>query len=170
MAIGDYYLFIDGIKGESETEKFKEQMQIQSFSFGASNAGSSGAGTGAGSGKVSIQDFSFTIENGKASPQLFLACCKGNHIKKAVFTMRKSGGAIGGDATPYNFQVITFTDVVISSFHTGGSALGDPIPTESCSFNFTKIEYEYLQQKADGTTGRTNNVSYDVKLTRGDGA
>lgn len=170
MALGDYYLQIEGIKGETETQGFKEQMQIESFSFGAANSGSSQAGTGAGSGKVSIQDFSFTIANGKASPQLFLACAKGNHIKKAVLTMRKSGGGVGGQDTPYNFQVITFGDLVISSFHTGGSAHGDPIPTESCSFNFTTIEYEYLQQKADGTTGRTNLVTYDVKQVKGGGA
>ncbi len=162
MATEDFYLKIDGIQGESEAVGFERQMQIQSWSFGASNAGSSSLGTGLGTGKVSLQDFHFAIENGKASVQIFLACCKGNHIPQAILSCRKTGG----DGTPYTYYKVTFNDLVISSFQTGGHA-GGGLPVEQCSFNFTKITHEYFQQKADGSVSLTNTVSYDTKKVQG---
>ena len=117
MAQADYYLQIDTIEGESESIGFEKQMQIESWSFGATNSGSATIGTGLGTGKVSLQDFHFVIQNGKASVQLFLACCKGNHIPKAVLSCRKTGG----DGTPYTYYKVTFEDLVLSSFQTGGS-------------------------------------------------
>ena len=166
MASADYYLNIDTIKGESEAVGFETQMQIESWSFGATNSGSSGIGTGAGTGKVSMQDFHFVIQNGKASVQLFLACCKGNHIPKAVLSCRKTGG----DGTPYTYYKVTFEDLVISSFNTGGSNGSGALPMESISFNFTKITHEYSQQKKDGSVSLTNTVSYDTKKVQGSGA
>lgn len=163
MAAEDFYLDIEGIKGEAAAVGFEGQMQIQSWSFGANNAGSAGLGTGLGTGKVSMQDFHFVIENGKASVQIFLACCKGNHIPKAVLSCRKTGG--GGE--PYTYYKVTFNDLVISSFQTGGSA-GGGLPIEQVSFNFTKITHEYFQQDtASGTVELAATTSYDTKLVQG---
>lgn len=165
MANQDYYLKIDTIEGESEAKGFEKQMQIESFSFGASNSGSAVQGTGLGVGKVSLQDFHFVVQNGKASPQLFLACAKGNHIPQAILTCRKAGG----DGNPYTYLKVTFGDIVLSSFQTGGSG-GQILPMEQVSFNFTNITFEYFQQKADGTVALTNTTSYDIKKVEGTGA
>lgn len=165
MADSDIYLKIDTIEGEAEATGFEKQMQIMAYSFGASNSGTARTGTGMGSGKVHLQDFNFTIENGKASAQLFLANCKGNHIPQAVLSQRKAGG----DGNPFTFLKVTFGDLVISSFSTGASN-GSGVPVESISFNFTNITYEYFQQKADGTVALTNTVSYDIKKVEGAGA
>lgn len=163
---GDLYLKIDTIEGESESVGFEKQLQIESWSFGANNSGSASIGTGLGTGKVSMQDFHFVIQNGKASVQLFLATCKGNHIPQAILSCRKTGG----DGTPYTYYKVTFGDLVISSFQTGGSNGSNTLPMESVSFNFTKITHEYFQQKADGTVSLTNTVSYDTKKVQGEGA
>jgi len=162
MATGDYYLKIDGITGESEAVGFENQIQLKSWSFGGNNSGTSTLGTGLGRGKVSLQDFHFTMENGKASVQVFLAMCKGNHIPQAILSCRKTGG----DGSPYTFYKVTFNDLVISSFQTGGHE-GGGVPIEQCSFNFTKITHEYFQQKADGSVSLTNTTSYDVKKVQG---
>lgn len=166
MASADYYLKIDTIEGESDAVGFEKQMQIESWSFGANNSGSAAIGTGLGTGKVSMQDFHFVIQNGKASVQLFLACCKGNHIPKAVLSCRKSGG----DGKPYVYYKVTFSDLAISSFQTGGSNGSGALPMEQISFNFSKIEHEYSQQKADGTVSKTNSVAWDTKKVEGTGA
>ncbi len=162
----DFYLKIDTIEGEVEAIGFEKQMQIESWSFGASNAGSASQGTGLGTGKVSMQDFHFVVKNGKASPQLFLATCKGNHIPQAVLSCRKTGG----DGSPYSYLKVTFKDLVISSFQTGGSAGSGTLPIEQITFNFTAITHEYFQQKADGSVALTNTVSYDTKKVEGTGA
>lgn len=166
MASADYYLKVDTIEGESDAVGFEKQMQIESWSFGASNSGSSTIGTGLGSGKVTLQDFHFVVQNGKASPQLFLACAKGNHIPQAMLSCRKTGG----DGTPFTYTKITFGDIVISSFQTGGSNGGGGLPMEQISFNFTNITFEYFQQKQDGTVSLTNTTAYDIKKVEGTGA
>lgn len=167
MASADYYLKIDTIEGESDATGFEKQMQIESWSFGATNAGSAGQGTGLGSGKVSLQDFHFVVQNGKASPQLFLACAKGNHIPQAILSCRKTGG----DGNPYTYTKVTFGDIVISSFQTGGSNGSSIMPMEQISFNFTRITFEYFQQDTvGGGVTLTNTTSYDIKKVEGSGA
>jgi type VI secretion system secreted protein Hcp len=166
MAQADYYLKIDTIEGETDAVGFEKQMQIESFSFGASNAGSAVQGRGLGAGKVSLQDFNFVVQNGKASPQLFLACAKGNHIPQAILSCRKTGG----DGNPYTYTKVTFGDIVISSFHTGGSNGSSILPMEQISFNFTRITFDYYEQKPNGSVALTNTVKYDIKKVEGTGA
>lgn len=166
MASADYYLKIDSIEGEADAIGFEKQMQIESFSFGASNSGSASQGTGMGVGRVSMQDFHFVVQNSKASPQLFLACAKGNHITQAILSCRKTGG----DGSPFTYTKITFGDIVLSSFQTGGSNGSNILPMEQIAFNFSNITFEYFQQKADGTVALTNTVSYDMKRVEGTGA
>ena len=165
-ALADYYLKIETIEGEADATGFEKQMQIESWSFGASNSGSAVQGTGLGAGKVSLQDFHFVIQNGKASPVLFLACAKGNHIPEAILSCRKSGG----DGNPFTYLKVTYNDIVISSFQSGGSNGSNILPMEQCSFNFSKITFEYFQQKADGSVALTNTTSYDTKKVEGTGA
>jgi type VI secretion system secreted protein Hcp len=155
MAV-DYFLKIDGIDGESADDKHKNDIDVQSFSWGASNAGTMAYGGGGGAGKVSFNDFHFTMGVNKATPKLIQACASGEHIKKAVFIARKAG------KKQEEFLTIKFTDILISSYQTGGGH-GAEIPNESISFNFSKVEYEYKEQKADGSLGGAITAGWDLK-------
>ena len=115
MAEVDYFLKIKDIEGEAEDDKHGKEIQIESWSWGESNAGSHAGGSGGGSGKVSMQDFHFVMTVNKASPKLLLACANGAHIPEALLTCRKAGK----DAQEY--LKIKFTDLLVSSFQTGGS-------------------------------------------------
>src|SRR5437667_12442811 len=88
----DYLLEIDGIKGESHDSKHKDTIEVESFSWGASHPGSFASGGGGGTGKVSFQDIHFVSSVNKASPLIAKAVATGQHIKKAVLTVRKAGG------------------------------------------------------------------------------
>ena len=114
-------------------------------------------GGGGGAGKVQVEDFHFLMKVNKASPKLFLACCTGDHIPKAVLTARKAG------KSPQEFLKVTMSDLLVSSYQTGGSGHGDVVPTDQISINFTKIEWEYKEQKADGTLGGAVKAGYDNK-------
>src|SRR5687768_18000173 len=85
MAV-DYFLKLDGIKGESTADKHKDEIDIMSFSWGLTQAATAGFGGGAGAGKVQMQDFHFTSKVSRASPQLFLSCASGKHIPTATLT------------------------------------------------------------------------------------
>jgi type VI secretion system secreted protein Hcp len=159
MSAVDYFLKIDSIPGESTDEKRKEEIDLLSWSWGETNAGSSSTGGGGGAGKVSMQDFHFVMKVNKASPLLMKACATGQHIKEATLTCRKAG------EKQQEYLIIKFSDLLISSYQTGGSA-GDVIPTDQISFNFSKIEYEYKPQKADGSLDSPVKSGYDLKLNK----
>ena len=159
MAAVDYFLKIDGIDGESQDDKHKGEIDLASFSWGESNTGTHAAGGGGGAGKVSMQDFHFVMHVNKASPKLLLACANGEHIKKAILTCRKAG------KDQQEYLKMTFSDVLVSSFQTGGSA-GDIVPTDQISLNFAKVEYEYKEQKPDGTLGGAVKAGWDVKANK----
>ena len=95
MSQADYFLKIDGVDGECEDSDstLKGTLQIQSWSFGETNTATAVTGTGLGGGKVQMQDFHFTVDYGKASPNLFLKCAQGAHINKATLTCRKAGAS-----------------------------------------------------------------------------
>ena len=159
MAQADYFLKIDGIQGESLDDKHKGELQIEGWGFGASNSGSSSLGSGAGSGKVSYNDFHFTIDIGKSGPKLLEACSVGTHIKNAVLTCRKAGGQ------QEEYLKVMFEDVLIASYSINGSG-GSVLPQEQITFNFSKINVDYKEQKADGTLGGTTAFKYDVKQNK----
>ncbi len=156
MAV-DYFLKIDSIDGEATDEKHKGELHIESFSFGVSQMGTSGHGGGLGGGKANFQDFNFVLKNEKASPKLLLACATGQHIKSAVLTARKAGGK------QEDYLKYTFSDLLISSYQTGGSSSGEEGPMDQCSFNYVKLETEYRAQKSDGTLEGPVKAGYDLK-------
>jgi type VI secretion system secreted protein Hcp len=161
VALVDYFLKIDGIDGESQDKTHKNEIQLMSFSWGETNAGTMGAGGGGGAGKVSMQDFHFVMNVNKASPKLFLACANGEHIKKAVLTARKAG------KEQQEYMKVTFSDLLISSYQTSGNADAGHLPLDQISFNFTKVEVEYKEQKADGSLGGAIKAHYNLKESTG---
>ena len=159
MAVVDYFLKLDGVDGESTDAKHKGEIELDSWSWGASNAGSSHSGPGSGAGKVSMQDFHLTMKVNKASPKLMLSCATGAHIKKAVLVARKAGGE------QEEFFTITMSDLLVSSYQTGGSAHG-VLPGDQVSLNFSKIEFEYKPQDATGKTGAPVKTGWDLKQNK----
>ncbi len=156
----DYLLEIEGIKGDSADSKHKGTIEVQSFSWGASNMGSSGSGGGGGAGKVSIQDFHFTAPVSSASPNLFLRCADGKHIKKAVLFARKQGGE------QHDYYKVTLEDLIVSSYQTGGHDGSGSIPTDQVSINAVRWKLEFAPQKPDGTVGTFVSGGWDISQNK----
>jgi len=158
MAV-DYFLKIKGIDGESADAKHKGEIDVLSWQWGETQTGSLSVGGGGGAGKVAMQDFSFVMRVNKASPKLLLACASGEHIGEATLVCRKAG------KEQQEFLTIKLTDILVSSFQTGGSA-GSEYETDSISLNFAKIQYEYKAQKQDGTLDGAIKAGYDLKANK----
>jgi type VI secretion system secreted protein Hcp len=169
MAVADHFLKIDGIDGESQDSKHKGHLDILSFSYGADQTGTSSLGGGGGKGKVKAHDFVIVKEIDKASPKLFQACCSGEVFKTMTLFVRKAG------KEQQEYYNIKLSDVLVSGHHTGGteSATGgggggkaiqdDWRPLETVSFNFSKIEIGYKEQKSDGTLSGEIKGGWNVK-------
>src|ERR1044072_1737347 len=111
----DYFLQLAGIPGESQDAKHKDWIDVLSWSWGETHPGTPHTGSGGGSGKVTFNDLAFTQRVNKASPALLVACAGGTHIKQAKLGGRRAGKG------QQEFLTWTFSDVLVSSYQTGGS-------------------------------------------------
>jgi type VI secretion system secreted protein Hcp len=160
MAV-DFFLRIDGIEGESVDDQHKNEIEILSWSWGESQTGSA-TGGGGGAGKINMldmQDFHFTMQVNKASPNLMIACATGEHVSSAKLICRKAGGQ------QREYMTWTLTDVLVSSYQAGGSE-GNTVPVEQFSLSFAKIEFEYKPQRPDGSLDSPVKVGYDLKANK----
>jgi type VI secretion system secreted protein Hcp len=157
MAV-DYFLKIDGIPGESTDAKHNGEINVLSWSWVETQP--TAAGPGGGTGKVSMQDFRFSKAVDKSSPKLMLACASGQRIKDAVLSCRKAGSS-------QDFLTITLTEVTISSYEIAGNDTVAVDPTDQFALHFGKIQFQYVQQKPDGTTGASTEAGWDVTTNKG---
>ena len=115
-------------------------------------------GGGGGIGKAQFQDFHFTTGVSKASPNLFIKCATGAHIKQADLIVRKAG------KEQLEYYHIKLTDVLVSSYSTGGN--GVDVPKDSAALSFAKIEFSFTTQKADGSAGDALTTGWDIKANK----
>lgn len=155
----DYFLKIEGVDGESASEKHKGEIEILSYSWGVSQQGGGGSASGgAGAGKATFQDFTFVKNMDRSSPLLFVKAATGEHIKEVVLT-----GEVAGKRGQ-KFMEIKMSDVLISSYKQAGSDGG--VPTDSFSLNFAKIEFKYYPADKSGALGGPVTGGWDLKENR----
>ena len=117
MAV-DFFLKLDGIKGESADAKHKDEIDIESFSWGMTQTGSAHGGRrrrrqGLDAG-LPLHD---AVQHGE--PGAHEVVRDGEHIKLGTLTVRKAG------KDQQEFLTIKMTDVLVSSYQTSGSEGGD---------------------------------------------
>jgi type VI secretion system secreted protein Hcp len=157
MATFDAFLKIDTAPGESIDKTHSNEIELLGYGWGESQAGSFSSNVGGGQGKVIFQDFHFTMPVNKASAKLFLACATGDHLKSAILTVRKAG------KEQQEYLKYEFTDLLVSSYQTGGSASSGVTPTDQITLNYTQVKITYRPQKADGTLDSPITAGYNVK-------
>jgi len=150
----DVFLKIAGAPGESADHKHKGEIDVLSYSWGVSQTGTMAYGGGGGAGKANFHDFSFMMRMNKATPKLMQACANGSHIPTAILTCRKAGDK------QQEYMQYKFYDLLIASYQTSASS---EEPTESISFNFSKMEMEYKEQDSKGNLGGSTNFKYNIK-------
>jgi type VI secretion system secreted protein Hcp len=159
MRAQEFFLKIDGIDGECHDAAHKNEIELERWTWGATNTGDSTFRGSIGVGKVNMQDFHANMRVNKSSPKLMEACASGQHFKEAVLTCRKAGN------NQQAYLKVKMSDLIVSSFQTGGT-VADEVPLDEISLNFSKIVFEYKEQKADGTLGGTVKSGWDVKANK----
>ena len=150
------FLFLSDIRGESQDAQRRDWIDVDSWSIGVTQSGTSAMGVGGGGGKVSFQDFHFVMPMSIASPLILSACSSGRHIQEARLACRKDTGK-------NDYLRMSFTDVLISSYQTGGSSSGGGSPRDQISFSYGKISQEYLRLLSDGSLGSPVRFDWDIK-------
>jgi type VI secretion system secreted protein Hcp len=152
----DMFLKLTGVKGESVDDKHRGEIDVLSWSWGMST----------GTGRVKkgtlapqcIQDLQLTKFTDTATPQLIMQGVMGQTAKEGVLTLRKSGVK---DSQEY--LVIKMTDVLVTSYQTGGSAGDNNLMMESVVLSFSSIQGEYRPQRHDGSMG--DPVVFNISST-----
>ena len=142
LAAVDMFLKISEVTGESRDITHKDEIDVLAWSWGAS-AGNAKTAKGA-LPEACIQDLSLTKYVDAASPQLILNAAMGTVAKEAVLTVRKAG------EKPLEYLVLRMSDVLVTSYQTGGSG-GEDRLTENVTLSFETLKGEYRRQKPDGT-------------------
>ncbi|ALM53982.1 Hcp family type VI secretion system effector [Halomonas huangheensis] len=164
----DAYLKIDGIPGESLDANHTDWIELLSFEFGASQATSATASSagGASAERVNLSEFAISKFIDKASPKLFEACCRGQHIKEVVLQVHRAGG------DQVRYLEVRLEEVIVSSTgmegmasfaQNGGGGSTDSVhdtrhdlPSEEIKFNYARIKVNYTQQKRQDGQGGGN--------------
>jgi len=154
----DFFLEIEGIKGESTDDKHKDQIEVLSYSCGVSQPVSAASRTGGRTGgRADFQNFTITKTIDIATPDLNLHCANGKHIPKITFECCLA------TEDKHVFQKITMNDVIVSSVNPNGSAQsGENKPLETVSFAYGKIKWEYTPISTDGKAGGTVDRTWIV--------
>ena len=154
-SIGDYFLKLDGIAGESTDAKHKDEIELVSFSWGVTESAAQGSGGGGGAGKAQFKEFEFLMPVNKASAAVFLAVAGGKHLKEATLSVRRSSKAA------FDWLKIKFTDVLITSYEQVGD--DQEAPHELVAFDFARVELQVTPQTGRGAPGAPVTAGWDLK-------
>ena len=133
----DIFCKIDGINGESTDDRHKNWIEVLNYSLSIQQPVSITSGTGGRTAaRASFSDLAIVKELDKSSPNLALYCSNGKHIPKIVIEMCLA------TEQKHTFMKYVLEDAIVSSVSPSGSGGGSK-PTESVTFNYGKIEWEY---------------------------
>ena len=136
----DWFLKIDGIKGESTDAQHKDEIVIEAFSWGAQRS----AVTGAMRPRPCFSEMAFVKFADTATPLLLANTFSGMSIPKAVLMARRSGG------DSQAFLTIELTNVLVSSVSHSGSTES---LSEAFSLQFARARVSYRRQDESGKLG-----------------
>ncbi len=140
------YLRLGDIKGESTDAQHKDWIEIDSYQFDSIHSAAMGSvARGARSGRVNVQELTITKKVDKTSPKLMEAAASGKPFQNATIDLRRAGES-------QDFLVIKMENVLVTNVQPGRGT--GPVPTETMSLNYSKIEWTYTKQKPDGTAFR----------------
>jgi type VI secretion system secreted protein Hcp len=156
MAV-DYFLKLDGIKGESQVTGHTGEIQLLSFSWGGSQTSSVAGTGGSGAGKVNLDHLSIMKSVDSASVPLFKSLTSGGHIATGTLTAMKAGG----NGKP--FLQVDFKELFVSTLQLSGSS---EVPMESVSFSYNEIKAQYSTQDEKGTMTMSGQATYNLKTAK----
>lgn len=149
-------LDIPDIKGQTTIKGFEDKIELLSMSHGvAMQVTGSPSAQERTSGRPNHQDLTVSKYADLSTCPLIAACNAGTNLKTVTLTVgRNDQGVI----LPY--IVITMDNTIVSSVSI--SAGGGDRPTETVTFNYTKIKWDYTEQKAEIGKKGNNGAVWDL--------
>jgi type VI secretion system secreted protein Hcp len=161
MAV-DFYLQLDGIKGESADSKHDAWIECTSINWSIHQPKSATASTGGGhtAERAELSEISISKLVDLASPMLAQTCASGRTIPKARLEMMRADG----QSEPIKYFEIELENVLIG--HVAPSFNAGPFPSENLGLKFSKIRWKYTQQKIGGGSSGNTSGGWNLATNR----
>lgn len=168
-AIGNLYLTLDGIPGDSQSRQFPNSILALTYELkaGAEDPASAATATGAagsnrtaGGSRRSLSPLVITKQYDKSSALLLAAALDARSIRTATLTLTRSDSR--GDEIPA-FE-IRLEDVAVQNFTQGGTF--DAIPQETVILSFSKITFVPYNKDPRGANTPGRPTTYDSRSGR----
>jgi type VI secretion system secreted protein Hcp len=134
MAAMDYFLKIDGIRGESQDDKHKGEIEVISFSWNVAREQE----------RARVADFKIVKTVDTASPLLVQSAIQCTRLRTALFVGRTAGGK------PLEYLKLTLNGVLVTSVSPTSGSAGER-PLETVSLGFESGTLQVAAQKPDGS-------------------
>jgi len=157
----DMYIKIDGIDGESVDADHEQWIGVLRYTHGViqpvSAAGATGGRTG---GHATFNDFVITKTVDSATVALNIHACNGKHIPEVEVHLCLAS------EEKHVYMKYILSDVIVSSVvvdktSEDGALLGTK-PTETVSFAYGKIKWDYTAIDDTGAAGAADNKTWNV--------
>lgn len=148
----DFYLQLDGVKGESNDAKHQGWIECTSINWSITQPRSATASTGGGhtAERAELSEISISKLVDVSSPLLAQLCACGKTLPNAKLEMQRADG----NGEPVKYFEVELENVLVA--HVAPSFSGGDFPTESLGLKFSKARWKYTQQKiGGGSTGNT---------------
>lgn len=158
----DYYLQLEGIKGESGDSRHQGWIECTSINWSITQPKSATASTGGGhtAERAELGDIRISKLVDLASPMLAQLCACGKTIAKAKLEMQRADG--GGQ--PVKYFEVELENVLIA--HIAPSFNGGDVAAESLGLKFSKVKWKYTQQKIGGGANGNTAGGWDLASNR----
>ena len=158
----DYYLQIDGIKGESADSRHTGWIECTSINWSIIQPKSATASTGGGhtAERAELGDIVIVKLVDLASPMLAQLCACGKTIPKARLEMQRADA----DGIPVKYFEVELENVLVARL--APNFAGGNFPTESLSLKFSKVRWRYTQQRISGGSSGNTAGGWDLATNR----
>jgi len=158
----DYYLQIDGIKGESADARHTGWIECTSINWSITQPKCATASTGGGhtAERAELGDIVISKLVDLSSPMLAQLCACGKTIPKARLEMQRADA----DGVPIKYFEVELENVLVA--HIAPHFAGGNFPTESLSLKFSRVRWRYTQQRIGGGSGGNTAGGWDLATNR----
>ena len=162
----DGFLKLERINGESTDAQHPQWIELRHFDHSVVQAvikDVSAVGGRSAAGGVIFNEFVIEKIVDCATPLLYIFCCKGDHIASAIVEMCEATGE------KHCYMRWTFTNVMVTTVSTGGSAMDDSYARaiETVTFFGDSCRWEYTGVDHAGTAAGTLTQQYSLAEGRG---
>lgn len=158
----DYYLQLDGIKGESADSQHQAWIECASVNWSIAQPKSATASTAGGhtAERAELSEISISKLVDLASPMLAQVCACGKTIPKAKIEMQRADG----NGQPIKYFEVELENVLIA--HIAPAFNGADIASEHIGLKFSKVRWKYTQQKIGGGASGNTAGGWDLASNR----